>query len=97
MYVYNAVLARDRIVLNDSTNTTIRFFSGLLDTDAWQETLQLARDMQDMRLGKKKRQTVRPLPGKLYLAKTSGVSRIGFRDAVGHKCPVRYTSEEVRF
>ncbi|XP_065136922.1 breast cancer type 2 susceptibility protein [Paramisgurnus dabryanus] len=65
------------------------------DTDAWQETLQLARDMQDMRLGKKKRQTVRPLPGKLYLAKTSGVSRIGLRDAVGHKCPVGYTSEEL--
>ncbi|XDV32091.1 hypothetical protein PO909_002983 [Leuciscus waleckii] len=65
------------------------------DTEAWQETLDLARDMQDMRLRKKKRQTIRPLPGSLYLAKTSGVPRIGLRFAVGCKCPSQYTKEEL--
>lgn len=69
----------------------------LIDTEAWQGTLDLARDMQDMRLRKKKRQTIRPLPGSLYLAKTSGVPRIGLRFAVGCKCPSQYTKEEVHF
>lgn len=69
----------------------------LIDTEAWQETLNLARDMQDMRLRKKKRQTIRPLPGSLYLAKASGVPRISLRDAVGCKCPGQYTQEEVHF
>ncbi|KAI7801012.1 breast cancer type 2 susceptibility protein [Triplophysa rosa] len=68
---------------------------GVLDTEACQEIFQLARDMQDMRLRKKKRQTIRPLPGRIYLAKNSGVSRISLRDAVGHKCPVRYCPEEL--
>ncbi|KAG1951873.1 BREAST CANCER 2 like 2A [Pimephales promelas] len=65
------------------------------DTEVGQETLDLARDMQDMRLRKKKRQTIRPLPGSLYLAKTSGVPRIGLRFAVGCKCPGQYTKEEL--
>uniref|UniRef100_A0A9J7YCY1 BRCA2 DNA repair associated n=1 Tax=Cyprinus carpio carpio TaxID=630221 RepID=A0A9J7YCY1_CYPCA len=65
------------------------------DTEACWETLNLARDMQDMRLRKKKRQTIRPLSGSLYLAKTSGVPRIGLRDAVGRKCPGQYTQEEL--
>ncbi|KAI2656352.1 hypothetical protein H4Q32_013257 [Labeo rohita] len=65
------------------------------DTEPCQETLSLARDMQDMRLRKKKRQTIRPLPGRLYLAKTSGNPRIGLRDAVGCKCPGQYTQEEL--
>uniref|UniRef100_A0A8C1XHF1 BRCA2 DNA repair associated n=1 Tax=Cyprinus carpio TaxID=7962 RepID=A0A8C1XHF1_CYPCA len=64
------------------------------DSACW-ETLNLARDMQDMRLRKKKRQTIRPLSGSLYLAKTSGVPRIGLRDAVGRKCPGQYTQEEL--
>ncbi|KAK2880881.1 hypothetical protein Q8A67_018149 [Cirrhinus molitorella] len=62
---------------------------------ACQETLNLARDMQDMRLRKKKKQTIRPLPGRLYLAKTSGNARIGLRDAVGCKCPGQYTQKEL--
>uniref|UniRef100_A0A671L2V7 Breast cancer type 2 susceptibility protein homolog n=1 Tax=Sinocyclocheilus anshuiensis TaxID=1608454 RepID=A0A671L2V7_9TELE len=65
------------------------------DTEACWEILNLARDMQDMRLRKKKRQTIRPLSGSLYLAKTSGVPRIGLRDAVGRKCPGQYTQEEL--
>lgn len=66
-----------------------------IDMVAWQESLQLARDMQDMRLRKKKRQTIRPVPGSLYIAKTSGVSRKSLRDAVGCTCPGQYTQDEV--
>ncbi len=69
----------------------------LIDTQACRESLNLARDMQDMRLRKKKKQSIRPLPGSLYLAKTSGVTRIGLREAVGCKCPAQYTQEEVYF
>ncbi|KAA0702152.1 Breast cancer type 2 susceptibility protein [Triplophysa tibetana] len=76
---------------NIFTNSTPR----VLDTEACQEIFQLAREMQDMRLRKKKRQTIRPLPGRIYLAKSSGISRISLRDAVGHKCPVGYCPEEL--
>ncbi|XP_016130473.1 breast cancer type 2 susceptibility protein isoform X1 [Sinocyclocheilus grahami] len=65
------------------------------DPEACRETLNLARDMQDMRLRKKKKQSIRPLPGSLFLAKTSDVPRTGLRDAVGCKCPGQYTQEEL--
>ncbi|XP_076832358.1 breast cancer type 2 susceptibility protein isoform X2 [Brachyhypopomus gauderio] len=63
--------------------------------EVWQESVELARDMQDLRIRKKKRQTVRPVPGSLYLAKTSGLTRIPLRTAVGHKNPVQHTQEEL--
>ncbi|MBN3281661.1 BRCA2 protein, partial [Polyodon spathula] len=40
------------------------------------QNLHCARDMQEMRLRKKKRQNIRPWPGSLFMAKTSGVARI---------------------
>lgn len=95
IYIQLFIRIRDRFVMNYSTNTP--FFPGVFDTEACQEIFQLARDMQDMRLRKKKRQSIRPLPGRIYLAKSSGVSRISLRDAVGHKCPVGYCPEVVRF
>ncbi|XP_062408683.1 breast cancer type 2 susceptibility protein isoform X2 [Sardina pilchardus] len=52
--------------------------------------IQLARDMQDMRI-RKKRHTIRPLPGSLFLAKTSGVARVSLRAAVGYKCPRQHS------
>lgn len=61
----------------------------------WQQSLELAQDMQNMRISKKKRQRVRPLPGTFYLAKTSGVSRISLKGAVGYKCPELHTEEQV--
>ncbi|XP_072547596.1 breast cancer type 2 susceptibility protein isoform X2 [Salminus brasiliensis] len=61
----------------------------------WQQSLELARDMQDMRIRKKKRQTIRPLPGSIYLAKTSGVTRISLREAVKYKCPLHHTQEKL--
>lgn len=58
--------------------------------------VELARDMQDMRIRKKKRQTIRPLPGSLFLTKTSGVSRIPLKAAVNGKPPARYTQKQAR-
>lgn len=57
--------------------------------------IELARDMQDMRIRKKKRQTIRPLPGSFFLTKTSGVSRIPFKAAVNRKPPARCTLKQV--
>lgn len=70
----------------------------LRSTDMFQnlQNVELARDMQDMRIRKKKRQTIRPLPGSLFLTKTSGVSRIPLKAAVNGKAPARYTQKHVR-
>ncbi|XP_026175435.1 breast cancer type 2 susceptibility protein isoform X3 [Mastacembelus armatus] len=59
------------------------------------ENVDLARDMQDMRIRKKRRQTIRPLPGSLFLTKTSGVLRISLRAAVNGKLPARYTQKQM--
>ncbi|XP_029923118.1 breast cancer type 2 susceptibility protein isoform X2 [Myripristis murdjan] len=56
---------------------------------------ELARDMQDMRIRKKKRQTIRPLSGSLFLAKTSGVDRIRLKDAVNGQPPAQYTQKQL--
>ena len=60
------------------------------------QDLRLARDLQEMRLSKKRRQTVRPLPGSLFLAKTSGVARIPLQAAVNGLPPGRYSPQQVR-
>ncbi|XP_051253121.1 breast cancer type 2 susceptibility protein isoform X2 [Dicentrarchus labrax] len=57
--------------------------------------VELARDMQDMRIRKKKRQNIRPLPGSLFLTKTCGVSRIALKAAVNGKPPARYTQKQL--
>ncbi|XP_027901225.1 breast cancer type 2 susceptibility protein isoform X1 [Xiphophorus couchianus] len=59
------------------------------------ENIGLARDMQDMRIRKKKRQTIRPLPGSLFLTKTSGVARIPLKAAVNGNIPSRYSAQEL--
>ncbi|KAL7832112.1 hypothetical protein AOLI_G00296600 [Acnodon oligacanthus] len=63
--------------------------------ETWQQSLKLALDMQDMRIRKKKHQSIRPLPGSFYLAKTSGVTRISLREAVEYKCPLQHTQEQL--
>ncbi|TRY66003.1 hypothetical protein DNTS_003782, partial [Danionella cerebrum] len=65
------------------------------DQRALQDTLELARSMQEMRLRKKKRQTIHPVPGSIYTSKTSGIPRTRLRDAVGGRCPGQYTKEEL--
>ncbi|XP_041659697.1 breast cancer type 2 susceptibility protein isoform X2 [Cheilinus undulatus] len=57
--------------------------------------IELAQDMQDMRIRKKKRQTIRPLPGSLFLTKTSGVPRIKLRAEMKGKPPGRYTKKQL--
>ncbi|KAM7412802.1 hypothetical protein PAMA_020266 [Pampus argenteus] len=59
------------------------------------QNIELARDMQDMRIRKKKRQTIRPLPGSLFLTKTSGVTKIPLKDAVNGKPPTSYTQKQL--
>ncbi|XP_074496387.1 breast cancer type 2 susceptibility protein isoform X2 [Sebastes fasciatus] len=59
------------------------------------QNVELARDMQDMRIRKKKRQTIRPLPGSLFLTKTSGVSRIPLKAAGNGKPPARYSQKQL--
>lgn len=51
--------------------------------------------MQDMRIRKKTRQTVRPLPGSLFRAKTSGATRIRLKDAAALRPPAKYTQKQV--
>ncbi|XP_028321450.1 breast cancer type 2 susceptibility protein isoform X2 [Gouania willdenowi] len=60
-----------------------------------QKFIELARDMQDMRIQKKKRQTIRPLPGSLFLTKTSGVERVPLKVAVNRIPPGKYTSKQL--
>uniref|UniRef100_A0A7N8XE67 Tower domain-containing protein n=1 Tax=Mastacembelus armatus TaxID=205130 RepID=A0A7N8XE67_9TELE len=50
---------------------------------------------QKRRIRKKRRQTIRPLPGSLFLTKTSGVLRISLRAAVNGKLPARYTQKQM--
>uniref|UniRef100_A0A3P9KTE3 Tower domain-containing protein n=1 Tax=Oryzias latipes TaxID=8090 RepID=A0A3P9KTE3_ORYLA len=56
---------------------------------------ELGRDMQDMRIRKKKRQNIRPLQGSLFLTKTSGVAKIPLKDAVNGKLPARCPPEQL--
>lgn len=57
---------------------------------------ELARDMQDMRIRKKRRGTIRPLPGRLFQTKTAGLSRIPLKAAGNGKPPGRYSPTQVR-
>ncbi|KAM4566244.1 breast cancer type 2 susceptibility protein [Odontesthes bonariensis] len=70
-------------------------FSRSRDISQNLQNIELARDMQDMRIRKKKRQNIRPLPGSLFLTRTSGVTRIPLKVAVNGKPPARYTSEQL--
>ncbi|XP_067889613.1 breast cancer type 2 susceptibility protein isoform X2 [Heterodontus francisci] len=54
-----------------------------------------ARDLQEMRLIKKRRQTIRPQPGSLYRTKTSGAPRVSLHAAVEGKVPTPFTEEQL--
>lgn len=62
--------------------------------DLFQHNVELACDMQDMRIRKKKRQTMVPLPGSLFLKKSSGLNRIPLKAAVYGKTPAHYTPKQ---
>ncbi|XP_054649149.1 breast cancer type 2 susceptibility protein [Dunckerocampus dactyliophorus] len=59
------------------------------------ENIELAQDMQDMRIMKKKRQLIRPLPGSLFQTKMLGLTRTCFKEAVGGKPPAKYTQRQL--
>ncbi|KAK6485870.1 breast cancer type 2 susceptibility protein-like [Huso huso] len=65
------------------------------DDEQMVQNLHCARDMQEMRLRKKKRQNIRPWPGSLFMAKTSGVARISLHTAVDAKPPASYSAEQL--
>uniref|UniRef100_A0AAV2LBL0 Tower domain-containing protein n=1 Tax=Knipowitschia caucasica TaxID=637954 RepID=A0AAV2LBL0_KNICA len=54
----------------------------------------LARDLQDMRIRKKRRQTIRALPGSVFLSKTSGLKRLSLRAAM-NGTPQKYSPKEL--
>ncbi|XP_029964569.1 breast cancer type 2 susceptibility protein [Salarias fasciatus] len=78
----------DSSCVHETLSTSRDFYQNLQNTE-------LARDMQDMRIRKKKRQTIRPLPGSLFLTKTSGVAKVPLKAAVNGKAPGRYTPKEL--
>ncbi|XP_072899953.1 breast cancer type 2 susceptibility protein [Hemitrygon akajei] len=53
-----------------------------------------ARNLQEMRLMKKKRQTIHPLPGSLYRSKTCS-SKLSLRTSVEGKAPSHFTKEKL--
>ncbi|XP_072119031.1 breast cancer type 2 susceptibility protein isoform X1 [Mobula birostris] len=53
-----------------------------------------ARNLQEMRLMKKKRQTVHPLPGSLYRSKTCS-SKLSLHTSVEGKAPTHFTKEKL--
>ncbi|KAM7179829.1 breast cancer type 2 susceptibility protein isoform 2-T2 [Macrochelys suwanniensis] len=57
--------------------------------------LHCARNLQEMRIRKKKRQNIRPQPGSLYLMKTSAAKRISLKAAVEEKSPSTYSIEQL--
>ncbi|XP_028656592.2 LOW QUALITY PROTEIN: breast cancer type 2 susceptibility protein [Erpetoichthys calabaricus] len=64
----------------------------------WEENLanlSCARDMQDMRIRKKKRQNVKPQPGHLFLSKTSLTSKISFLSFVNNQLPRFYSPQQL--
>lgn len=59
--------------------------------------LHQARNLQEMRIGKKYRQNIQPQPGSLYIMKTSAVKRISLKAAVENNSLHIYSTEEVHF
>lgn len=84
-------------IQNSGSNwiTRVNKIKGFLFCEVFLNT-ELGRDMQDMRIRKKKRQNIRPLQGSLFLTKTSGVAKIPLKDAVNGKVPTRCPPEQVR-
>uniref|UniRef100_UPI00398F62FB breast cancer type 2 susceptibility protein isoform X2 n=1 Tax=Pristiophorus japonicus TaxID=55135 RepID=UPI00398F62FB len=54
-----------------------------------------ARDLQEIRLIKKRRQTIRPQPGSLYRTKTSGASRMSLQAVAEGNVRTSFTKEQL--
>ncbi|XP_019380064.1 PREDICTED: breast cancer type 2 susceptibility protein isoform X2 [Gavialis gangeticus] len=57
--------------------------------------LHQARNLQEMRIGKKFRQNIQPQPGSLYIMKTSTVKRISLKAAVENNSLHIYSTEQL--
>ncbi|NXG81036.1 BRCA2 protein, partial [Baryphthengus martii] len=57
--------------------------------------LHCARDLQEMRIKKKYRESISSQPGSLYVIKTSARNRISLKSAVEDKSPGFYSAEEL--
>ncbi|XP_072321690.1 breast cancer type 2 susceptibility protein [Eucyclogobius newberryi] len=55
----------------------------------------LARDLQDMRIRKKRQQSIKVLPGSVFLTKTSQVKRLSFRAMVNSGTPQKYSHKQL--
>ncbi|KAJ0009470.1 hypothetical protein NQD34_001172, partial [Periophthalmus magnuspinnatus] len=55
----------------------------------------LARNLQDMRIRKKLRQTIKALPGSLFLTKSSPVERLSLRAVVNGESPHKYSHKQL--
>ncbi|XP_068174114.1 breast cancer type 2 susceptibility protein [Antennarius striatus] len=87
----------DKVSMKNGKSTAKHENNGFWSPDMYKDlfNIELARDMQDMRIRKKKRQTIRPLPGSLFLKKTSGVSRISLKSATNGQPPSRSTQKQL--
>ncbi|XP_053728706.1 breast cancer type 2 susceptibility protein [Synchiropus splendidus] len=64
-------------------------------SDVTLESIQLAQSMQEMRIRKKRRQTIRPQPGTLFTTRTSGAPRLTWKTAVGGRAPAKYVAHQL--
>ncbi|XP_077396969.1 breast cancer type 2 susceptibility protein isoform X2 [Festucalex cinctus] len=84
----------DQFMTNHITSPSPPFDNCLIQGTTL-DNVELARDMQEMRIRKKTRQIIRPLPGSLFQAKTSGATRIPLKDAVACRLPAKYTQKQL--
>lgn len=85
-------------MIHSALHNMRKLMVGVRSTDMFLSlhNVELARDMQDMRIRKKKRTTIRPMPGRLFLTKTAGVLRIPLKAAGNGKPPGRYSPKQAR-
>ncbi|XP_077197948.1 breast cancer type 2 susceptibility protein isoform X2 [Paroedura picta] len=99
--IQKSTIEPENISFEDSNATQIslgysEFTGANSDLTKIVKDLQQARNLQEMRIIKKKRQRISPQLGHLYLVKTSpGACRIPLKDAVGKKLPGSYFSKQL--
>ncbi|KAG8524816.1 Breast cancer type 2 susceptibility protein, partial [Galemys pyrenaicus] len=80
---------------NNSNQEATTIFTECEETLDLTATLQNSRDIQDLRIKKKQRQRVFPQSGSLYLAKTSTMTRISLKAAVGGQLPSVFSHKQL--
>ncbi|XP_012578697.1 PREDICTED: breast cancer type 2 susceptibility protein [Condylura cristata] len=80
---------------NNSNQEATTIFTKCGETLDLTSVLQNARDIQDLRIKKKQRQCISPQPGSLYLAKTSTITRLSLKVAVGGQRPSAFSPKQL--